>query len=201
MKKYIQALAILLLPLATWAQAGTTAGVTYTIWGKSSCPTILGTQQLYKGRAGGTHLAHRGGGANYLCMPETPEYTLSFKGLLQGFSYVYGAEYQYPVVGSHDHNVPCAVCYASTRQAVLMIPAMTNCPPSWTREYYGYLMSDHIGHFRTTFECVDKDQESIPGSQLNTDGAAFYHVEANCNGQPCPPYDNKRELTCVVCTR
>ena len=27
-----------------------------------------------------------------------------------------------------DHNVPCAVCYASTRVAVTMIPAKTQMP-------------------------------------------------------------------------
>ena len=49
------------------------------------------------------------------------------------------------------------------------------------------------------YECVDKDQESVPGSQSNTDGALFYHVEANCNGMQCPPYNNYKELNCVVC--
>ena len=29
----------------------------------------------------------------------------------------------------------------------------------------------------------------------------FYHVEANCNGMLCPPYDPQKELTCAVCTK
>ena len=119
---------------------------------------------------------------------------------------MFGAEYQYPIPGGHDHNVPCAVCYASTRAAVMMIPAKTTCPQSWTREYYGYLMSAYKGtssnpHYRTMFECVDKDPDSIPGSGPNTNGALFYHVEADCNGMPCPPYDPQKELNCVVCTK
>ena len=44
--------------------------------------------------------------------------------------------------GTDDHNAPCAVCYASTRVAVFMLPARTSCPTGWTREDYGYLMSD-----------------------------------------------------------
>ena len=28
--------------------------------------------------------------------------------------------------GTDDHNVPCAVCYASTREAVFMLPARTS---------------------------------------------------------------------------
>ena len=176
-------------------------GVTYTRWGKSSCPNITGRELIYTGRAGGSHYSHSGGGANHLCMPLDPEYTLSYKAGVRGHSYVYGTEYQSPLEGSADHNVPCAVCFVSTRETVLMIPAKTSCPTAWTREYYGYLMSSHQGHKRSNYECVDKDQESIAGSHENTNGALFYHVEANCNGMPCPPYDAAKELNCVVCTK
>ena len=43
----------------------------------------------------------------------------------------------------HDHNVPCAVCYTSTKSTKLMIPAQTTCPKSWTTEYVGYLMTEY----------------------------------------------------------
>ena len=175
-------------------------GVTYIRWGKSSCPNVTGTEMVYTGRAGGSYYSH-GGGANYLCMPLDPQYTLVHSSGVRDHSYVYGTEYQYPLDGSHDHNVPCAVCYVSTRETVLMIPAKSSCPTSWTREYCGYLMSSHKAHGRTMFECVDKAQESVPGSEANTNGALFYHVEANCNGMPCPPYDDEKELNCVVCTK
>ena len=46
-------------------------GVTYTRWGKSSCPNITGTELVYSGRTGGSHYQH-GGAANYLCMPTDP---------------------------------------------------------------------------------------------------------------------------------
>ena len=142
------------------------------------------------------------GGANYLCMPLDPEYTLPHQAGVRGDSYVYGAEYQNPMQGSHQHNAPCAVCYVSTRETVLMIPAKTSCPASWTREYYGYLMSERITHSgRSMFVCVDTYQESVPGSQANTDGVLLYHVEASCNGMPCPPYDPAKELNCVICTK
>ena len=62
-------------------------------------------------------------------------------------------------------------------------------------------MTEHHIYHRNTFECVDKDAESIPGSAGNTDGALFYHVEATCSGLPCPPYDTQKELTCAVCTK
>ena len=179
-------------------------GVTYVRWGESSCPSVTGTELVYAGRAAGTLYSKSGGGSNYLCMPDTPQYTLRYSSGSQSLSEIHGTEYAYPVVGTQDHNVPCAVCYASTRDGVLMIPAWTSCPTGWTREYYGYLMSAASkwgGHYRTSFECVDKDQESLPGSQANIDGALFYHIEANCNGLLCPPYNNYKELNCVVCTK
>ena len=175
-------------------------GVVYTRWGKSSCPSIAGTELVYAGRAGGSHFSHAGA-ANNLCMPLDPEYTLQYRRGVQAHNYVYGTEYQFPIRGSHDHNVPCAVCSVTTRLQLLMIPAKTSCPTSWTREYYGYLMSQYHSYHPSLYECVDKVQESVPGSQANTNGALFYHVEASCNGMQCPPYNNYKKLNCVVCTK
>ena len=183
-------------------------GAIYTRWGKSSCPQVEDTELVYSGITGGTWYNQEGGGANYLCMPKDPEYTLRYRGGVDVYANIYGSEYEFPIQGTHNHNVPCAVCYVSTRPTVFMIPAKTSCPLNWTREYYGYLMTENRGNHnhnirgRTMFECVDKDQESLPGSHANTDGVIFFHVEAHCNsGLPCPPYNNYKELNCVVCTK
>ena len=119
---------------------------------------------------------------------------------------IYGVEYQIntgsPLPAAlHDHNVPCVVCHVSTRAAVLMIPAWRHCPSQWTLEYTGYLMTGHYTHNKATYECVDKDAESVPGSHANSDGGLFYHVEVDCNGLPCAPYDPQKELMCAVCTK
>ena len=83
-----------------------------------------------------------------------------------------------------------------------MIPAKITCPTTWTTEYQGYLMAERSNHKRNAvYECVDKDAKGIPGSIANTDGALFYHVQAQCNGLLCPPYDRVKELACVVCTK
>ena len=80
-----------------------------------------------------------------------------------------------------------------------MLPAKTSCPTSWTEEYEGYLMSERNSHGHpSSFECVDKGQESIPGSHRNSYAAEFFHMEATCNGLQCPPYNTQKELTCVV---
>ena len=179
-----------------------TGGVTYTRWGVSSCRN--GSSTLYAGRAGGTHITQSGGASNYLCMPNVPQYTLPYRSGVQGYSYVYGVEYEHTLVANRrHHNAPCAVCYVSDKMTFVMIPAITDCPTGWTREYYGYLMSGHQGHKRSKFVCVDKVMESVPGRE-NLDignGAHIYHVEVNCAGMACPPYNSEKELNCVVCTK
>ena len=187
----------------------TAGGVVYTRWGRTTCPSTAGTQLLYAGRAAGSHYTEQGGGANRICLPEQPQYSNYTAGTQGGRAHLYGAEYETGGVGevgplrsSNDHNVPCAVCYVSTRETVVMIPARLSCPSSWTREYYGYLMAERYTHYRAMFECVDRNPQSIPGSIASTNGALFYHVEAKCNvGIPCPPYDTQKEVTCVVCTK
>ena len=180
----------------------------YTRWGRTTCPNTTGTQVLYAGRAAGSWYSQSGGGANYLCLPEQPQYSTYTAGSQTYIAHLYGAEYQTradangPLRSFHDHNVPCAVCYAPTQETVVMIPAQLSCPSSWTREYYGYLMTERYNYHRSTFECVDQSPESVPGSLASTDGALFFHVEVKCNhGIPCPPYDAQKEVTCVVCTK
>ena len=193
-------------PMGLTGPAGPqSGGATYTRWGKSTCPQTAGTEMLYSGITGGTHYTQKGGGANHLCMPKVPEYSpdLTYRSASDGHARVYGAEYQVPLQGSQDHGVPCAVCHVSSRPSLLMIPAQASCPPDWTREYYGYLMTERYTHYRSMFECVDADQESLPNSQGNQNGALFYHVEADCStGLPCSThYNNHQELNCVVCTK
>ena len=179
-------------------------GVMYTRWGKSTCPTVPGTSILYSGIAGGTHHWHEGGGGNYLCMPRDPQYVLPSQPGVRGDAHVYGGEYWQPIQGHNLHNVPCAVCEVSTRGMKQMIPAKATCPPSWTLEYRGYIMTTYNGpkRGRGTFECIDEDQESIPGNTVR-DSHTFvlHHVEAGCAGLPCPPYDPSKELNCVICTK
>ncbi len=178
-------------------------GVVYTRWGRTTCPDTPGTELLYAGRAGGTHYNAQGGAANHLCLPENPDY-LQYRAGVQGYSPVRGAEYQTgggPLGSVIDHDAPCAVCATSARVMALMIPAKTQCPPSWTLEYTGYLMTARNIYHRSMFECIDKDPESVPGGAVNTNPALFYHTEATCTELPCPPYDPEKELTCVVCTK
>ena len=178
-------------------------GATYIRWGKSSCPSTTGTELIYSGRAGGTFYYNQGGAANKVCLPEDPDYLADTAGF-SGSNVMWGAEYKSWNLPSsvQDYNVPCAVCYVSTRASVLMIPAKTQCPSTWTREYYGYLTAAHVTHYRSSFECVDNSPEAIPGSSSNLNGALFYYISTSCNqGLDCPPYESNRILSCAVCTK
>ena len=183
----------------------TGGGAVYVRWGRTSCPTGQGTQLVYSGRAGGNRHSTQGGGTNYLCMPDNPEH-LQYRSGAQGWSYIYGVQYHpngnQPTYNVNDHNVPCVVCFAATRVTILMIPARHTCPTNWTLEYTGYLMTEGYDQYRSTYECVDKNPESVPGLDgWSGASALFYHVEPNCAGLSCPPYDAQKELTCVVCSR
>ena len=175
--------------------------VTYIRWGSSSCSDSSGTMLVYSGYAGGTSYLNQGGGSNQLCMPMDPEYTLPSEQGIQGNSYVFGSEYESVLVGSVNKNVPCAVCLVSGRSQVIMVPAMTTCPDSWNREYYGYLMSEKVTNYRSMFICVDVEIEAIPNSSDHAEACDLWHVEASCASLPCPPYNEEKELGCAVCSR
>ncbi|KAK3099197.1 hypothetical protein FSP39_000850 [Pinctada imbricata] len=182
-------------------------GVTYTRWGRTKCPK-KDTEFVYSGQLGGSHHAHKGAAANYLCMPEKPEWDkFSDKGGSYR-AYVYGAEYEIFDDSIdidkkyYNHDVPCAVCRTMRSSSVLMIPGKTNCTKSWKKEYSGYLMANYHGHpAASEYICVDKEAEWIPGSSSNKDQTVLYPVEAKCGSLKCLPYVEGRELACVVCSK
>ena len=177
-------------------------GVIYVRWGHNSCPKT-GAQLVYAGRAGGSHYSHKGGGGNPQCLPLDPTF-YAINGGNQLWGFMYGAEYQETnpfASNSHDTDVPCAVCYVPTRNVLYMIPAKYDCPKDWTREYFGYLMSERYNHHRSQFSCVDYTLKPVTGSSHNHDGFLFYTVEGVCGSLPCPPYSRDKELSCAVCTK
>ncbi|XP_031562350.1 short-chain collagen C4-like isoform X1 [Actinia tenebrosa] len=180
-------------------------GVQYVRWGRTTCP--YNATLVYKGRVGGERYSHKGGAAEYVCLPETPKYGRYKDGLQSLVGYMYGAEYEvsfdlFTKSGLYNHEVPCAVCYVQTPSAKLMIPATYECPAGWKREYHGYLMTEHSNHVhQTEFICVDQDAEFVSGTKPDLDGTLLYPVEGRCGSLPCLPYVEGRELTCVVCTK
>ena len=72
---------------------------------------------------------------------------------------------------------PVLHAYTQERWNKLMIPGKISCPPSWTREYYGYLMSARNYSHQTMYECVGIEAEAIEGSSANSEGVSFYFTE------------------------
>ena len=176
---------------------------TYTRWGNSSCPDVNGTTLVYSGLVGGTVYWSRGGASNSLCLPTDPELdVLPTQSGSQSLPRMFGSEYESAFLGTQNENIPCAVCSVSGRSEVITIPAKVNCSTTWTREYYGYLMAERTNAYRTTYTCVDVGMESVPGSSGHADGFDLWLVEPRCGGSlPCPPYEEEKELACVVCSK
>ena len=167
---------------------------------------MQGTELVYDGLTAGSSYEHTGGGANYICAVKDAKYHPGATTVNRGWVTLYGAEYEtklgQALDGLANQNIPCAVCEVSTRSKHLMVPGTYECPTGWTQEYSGWLMSAYQGYKRTMFVCLDKDPQTVPGHQHQTEGTVMYHVEAECTvGLPCGPYDNRKELSCVVCTK
>ena len=180
-------------------------GSTYVRWGRTDCAN--GGQVLYSGFASGSRWNEHGGTSDTHCLPRSPQY-LSHDTSATALATLYGMEFEVfgtspPLKNLHDTNMPCTVCYIATRSTVLTIPARYTCPTGFTREYYGYMMTERNGasrHRKDTI-CVDKDTVPIPGSAAETNPSIIYLMQASCNGLPCPPYVPKKALTCAVCSK
>ena len=162
-------------------------GAVYVRWGKKSCPE--GAHLVYSGQAGGNDHLNKGGGSNYLCLPNDPD---NGKPYSYANDALYGAEYE--LNGNrrpsgfgnfHDQDVPCAVCRRKATSYVLMIPGKQTCYSGWKAEYTGFLMTEYIGHNNNKdYVCVDKDAEPIDSDSSNKNGALLYVVRTTC-GRPC----------------
>lgn len=146
------------------------------------------------------------GSAEYLCFPQDPELININPGLQHHRGRLYGTEYESldgpPAFGNMvRHNAPCAVCYTQSRNVRITIPAKTSCPPSWTREYYGFLMAGYRDSHGRVPACVDSESESVPGSAGHDIKSLVYFLETTCIGVDCPPYSDGAEITCAVCTK
>ena len=180
-------------------------GTTYVRWGRTDCPN--GAQVLYSGYASGSRYNEHGGTSDTHCLPETPQY-LSHDTTAVWIATIYGMEFETvarssPLNHLQDKNMACAVCYIETRSIILTIPARYTCPTGFTREYYGYMMTEVnlASRHRKDTICVDKDVVPIAGSAASTDPSVIYLIRAGCNGLPCPPYAPRKALPCAICSK
>lgn len=192
-------------------QDGKESGATYVRWGRTQCPSGIGTDKIYDGFAAGDYYKHAGGGVELLCLPKQPSWG-NYSSSHIGHAYVYGTEFE--IFGTNsdllfgkqvgEQNVPCVVCQSAGRLVALRIPGRASCYSGWTEEYRGYLFAAHHNYAKSSdYTCVDSDPEFVQGKHKNQNGRLLYPVEAACGDDslPCPPYQDGWELACVICTK
>jgi len=191
--------------------ASTGSGVAYTRWGRTTCPGKA--TALYKGYVASSYFQEGyGGGTNYLCLPEVPQWANKTQNGYQGGAKLFGTEYEFvdfPFSTVNNggqsllqNDAPCVSCYVPTRTAFIMIPARVDCPSGWTKEYGGFLVTSHHGHQNNKdYVCLDEAPEAREGGTADTNGALFYFVETTCTALPCPKYVDGWEAACVVCSK
>ena len=122
--------------------------------------SVISYVSVTAGYAAGPIHNQGGGGSNFLCLPEEPQWKTYLTGDHTSGT-IAGVEYELFNSGIYHNNVfsesnnggnplvnnpaPCAVCYVQGRSTILMIPARTQCPDGWTTEYAGYLVSEYSG--------------------------------------------------------
>ncbi|XP_057307566.1 uncharacterized protein LOC130645557 [Hydractinia symbiolongicarpus] len=184
----------------------------YTRWGKNTCPEAANATVVYRGYIGTSYHNHDGGGSNYLCLPEQPKYNkYDTTKNSKNRAYMHGTEFELGDSAIFDTSVKsgqyfdalCSVCEVKSRSNSIMVPATTECPEGWRREYYGYLMAQKSYLKRTEYICVDHQPDLTIGTENWGKGALLHFVETRCGVLPCNSgqYQEYWELSCAVCTR
>lgn len=193
-------------------------GTTYTRWGRNLCGAD--SKMIYKGAMTAPSLLSVGGGSNYLCLPEDPQYPVTpHKSTRSSLRHTFYNHFEQEVL--RKYGVPCVTCETNQRVTQLMLPAATKCPSSdWTLEYEGIIMSpmEHEDNgdlvtdkeYRMQYVCVDANGKAVSTtSREHNDvwgGSYLYTVTVTCSGDGaignCPPYkSDKSALSCVVCSK
>eukprot|EP00164_Ancoracysta_twista_P003890 GFYU01005216.1.p1 GENE.GFYU01005216.1~~GFYU01005216.1.p1 ORF type:complete len:932 (-),score=275.76 GFYU01005216.1:86-2881(-) len=169
-------------------------------WGRNECPT--GTHRLWNGAMGGARHNHLGGGYNYQCLPDNPQYGEFTDGQQSAGAEIYQVEYVvngYGLSGlTHlDHlEAVCSACQRVGSVSTVMVPGTNECPTGYITEYAGFLFSGHYTHHVTEYICVDKTATG-KGHSGHENYSLLHPVEAEL----LEGYRNNDEIACVVCTK
>lgn len=73
---------------------------------------------------------------------------------------------------------------------------------SGKKQYHGLLCVNMYGHpAASEYACVDSEPQYFEGKRGNSDDKLFYPAVSVCGSLPCPPYENSKYITCVVCSK
>ena len=93
-------------------------GSVFPRWGSRDCPA--GSTLLYEGFMASSRHDHNGGGYNFLCMHNTPQYPAGHNNGDQNGNLLYGTEYQNTgaIDQHHDKDAACSMCmWHTSREA------------------------------------------------------------------------------------
>ncbi|VDI76770.1 Hypothetical predicted protein, partial [Mytilus galloprovincialis] len=141
-----------------------------------------------------------GGPSDYLCLPNNPELSNL---TTAGVSHLFGTEFEEAILRTDaiNEDIPCAVCKSVNTHISLIIPGRETCYQGWKKEYNDLLASDHFAYSASSYICVDKQPEYVPGGQENKDGRRLYFTSTKCGSLSCPPYRDNQAVNCVVCSQ
>lgn len=179
-------------------------GATYTHWGRETCDTV-GAQVLYKGVMASTDRI-KGGSASVICFSNDPQEDEDTK-LVKRHHRYYSKMSPVYVNGrniSNDKPIACGQCFVDERTAPTTFPGRSTCPPEWTMEYQGYMMTKDIRSRKGDYICVDTDSAESDSDVFvltKTDKQDFISdVKLSCGTLPCEKYETDKLLPCVVCS-
>ena len=175
--------------------------VVYTRWGARDCPE--GTTKLYEGFMAGKSHGSWGGGYNYLCMHNKPQYPNGFSNGNQNGNLLYGTEYESTgvLVKNVNGDAACAVCEHSTASIVYTQWGRRNCSNGHRTEYEGLIMSTYYTQYKSENICIDivRDSHAASNSGNNGQGQLYVsEIEGGASDEKMYPHD--RELACAVCS-
>ena len=180
-------------------------GSSYIHWGRSDCPSS--SKQIYTGYSVGAAILTTGGGANPLCVVQSPVYG-QHSGIQNTGSSVVGAIYGTSGYGIrqlaklHGQTIPCTLCLAVNRSIAFYYPGQSNCPSRFELAYSGYMFAALYSQQKSNWLCISQQAKGISGKS-NFKQAVWYPTEIHCSGMTCGSsegsYIGNRELTCAVC--
>ena len=110
-------------------------GTVYIRWGRTTCPSVPGTERVYEGIAAGSKHNQQGGGSNRLCLPKFPKYS-NYQPGVQGNSPLHGSEYE--LTGG-------SMCINTTFHA----PSAVSALDLWSTLYQRGITVLQVGHWST----------------------------------------------------
>ena len=137
----------------------------------------------------------KGSGTNILCLTLTPQFD-DYVPL--AFSHIVGAKHR-TKGQKYYYTVYCAVCRA-TQSTTIMVPGTFTCPSGWTAQYTGHLAADYHNFTATEYVCLEEPTEAINDDIFSSHTNFLFVVIYRCGRLPCPPYRQRKAVTCVVCS-